>query len=40
MNAIDKVEASGGKQNLPRLSPGDTMRRAGRSAAQDDKAAA
>ena len=26
MNAIDKVEAAGGKQNLPRLSPGDTVR--------------
>ena len=26
MNAIEKVEAAGGKQNLPRLSPGDTVR--------------
>ena len=41
MNAIDKVEAAGGKQNLPRLSPGDTVRvhvRVKETQIKDDKA--
>src|SRR5262247_1634140 len=41
MNAIDKVEASGGKQNLPRLAPGDTVRvhvRVKETQIKDDKA--
>ena len=41
MNAIEKVEAAGGKQNLPRLSPGDTVRvhvRVKETQIKDDKA--